>query len=115
MDQSVIAGIGNIYSDEILWVSAVHPLSRAGEIPDKILGVMFANTKKILKKSIRHGGDSMSDYRNAFGEKGGFQNFHKAYRKTGQKCLKSKCRGIIKRLMVKGRSAHFCPAHQIKF
>ena len=115
MDQSVIAGIGNIYSDEILWVSAVHPLSRAGEIPDKILGVMFANTKKILKKSMRHGGDSMSDYRNAFGEKGGFQNFHKAYRKTGQKCEKSGCGGIIKRLMVKGRSAHFCPAHQIKF
>jgi formamidopyrimidine-DNA glycosylase len=73
---------------------------------------MLKNTKKILKKSIKLGGDSMSDYRNAFGEKGRFQNFHKVYRKTGKKCPKPNCGGIKKRIVVKGRSAHFCPAHQ---
>lgn len=115
MDQTVLAGIGNIYSDEILWASAAHPLSRSAKIPDKIFNLMFSNTKKILRKSIKLGGDSMSDYRNAFGEKGSFQHFHKAYRKTGQKCLRGKCRGIIKRIVVRGRSAHFCPAHQIRY
>lgn len=116
MDQGVIAGIGNIYSDEILWASKVHPLSNAANIPEKIGRIMFSNTQRILKKSIELGGDSMSDYRNAFGEKGGFQNCHKAYRQTGKKCAHLYCRNkknaIITRMVVKGRSSHFCPIHQ---
>ena len=115
MDQPTIAGIGNIYSDEILWATAIYPLSISDKIPDKVLALMFANIKTILKKSIKLGGDSMSDYRNVLGEKGNYQNYHKAYRKTGQECLKPKCKGIIKRIVVKGRSAHFCPVHQIKY
>lgn len=112
LDQTVLSGIGNIYSDEILWASSVHPLSNSAKIPLKILSVIYVNTKKILKKSIELGGDSMSDYRNAFGEKGGFQNFHQAYRRTGLSCGKRHCRGIIKRMIIRGRSAHFCPTHQ---
>ena len=68
--------------------------------------------KIILQKSIKLGGDSMSDYRNPFGEKGKFQNFHKVYRRAGEKCLKHGCSGVIKRIVVGGRSAHFCPVHQ---
>ena len=112
LDQTLIAGIGNIYSDEILWIAGVHPLSKVAEIPEKNLQAMWTATKNVLKKSIGMGGDSLSDYRNAFGEKGGFQLCHNAYRQTGKKCPKKECGGIIERLKVVGRSAHFCPKHQ---
>ena len=119
MDQEVLAGIGNIYSDEILWASGVHPLSRSAKIPERVMRLMFSNCKTILNKSIKLGGDSMSDYRNAYGQKGGFQNYHKAYRKTGENCTKNSCLNkigaIIKRIVIRGRSAHFCPVHQIKY
>ena len=112
MDQSLIAGIGNIYSDEILWHSGVHPLSRPDQIPEKNLRAMFKATKETLRKGIDLGGDSMSDYRNIKGEKGKFQNHHHAYRRTGKVCGKSGCRGSIRRIVVGARSAHFCPVHQ---
>lgn len=112
MDQEILAGIGNIYSDEILWESAIHPEQKITDLNDDILKKIFISAQKILKKGIKAGGDSMSDYRNIFGEKGKFQNFHKAYKKTGQKCLKKGCEGIIKRIKVGGRSTHFCEIHQ---
>src|SRR3990167_5848236 len=114
LDQSAVSGIGNIYSDEILWETGVHPFSKADKIPEKKLIEIFGVAQKILRFSIKHGGDSKSDYRNAFGEKGRFQNFHKAYGKKDQKCQKKNCLGIIQRTMIRGRSAHFCPKHQIK-
>jgi formamidopyrimidine-DNA glycosylase len=115
MDQSLIAGIGNIYSDEILWRGDVHPLSRAGKIPQKNLEKMFKATKEVLKKGIDFGGDSMSDYRNIHGERGKFQDHHQAYRKKGKKCGKKNCKGIIERMVVGTRSAHFCPKHQTPY
>lgn len=115
LDQNSIAGIGNIYSDEILWTTSLHPLSKADKIPEKKFDEIFKAMRKILKFSIKHGGDSKSDYRNAFGEKGGFQNFHQVYGKKGARCPKIGCSGIIERLTVRGRSAHFCPKHQIKY
>jgi formamidopyrimidine-DNA glycosylase len=113
MDQKIIAGLGNIYSDEILWEVGVHPLSLANKIPPAKFEEMYKVMIKILNFSIKHGGDSKSDYRNVFGEKGGFQNFHKSYGKKGEKCPKRGCGGIIERKIVRGRSAHFCPKHQI--
>ncbi len=115
MDQTLIAGIGNIYSGEILWRAGVHPLSIPSAIPEKNLKEMFKATKETLKKGIDFGGDSMSDYKNINGEKGEFQEHHKAYRRTGLKCLKPKCKGVIERLVVGTRSAHFCPVHQKLF
>ena len=115
MDQQVLAGIGNIYSDETLWEIGVHPLSRPRAISDKKFGEMFRVMQRILRFSIKHGGDSKSDYRNILGEKGGFQNFHKVYGRKNQKCPKRGCGGIIKRMVINGRSAHFCPKHQIKY
>ena len=112
MDQTTLAGVGNIYSDEILWQTSVHPLSKPNKIPDKKLGEIFKEMKRILRFSIKKGGDSKSDYRNALGEKGGFQNFHQAYGRKGKRCEKSKCRGIIERMVVRGRSSHFCLTHQ---
>ena len=115
MDQSLIAGIGNIYSDEILWRAGVHPLSHPGKIPEKNLRAMFKATKETLKKSIRFGGDSMSDYRNIKGERGKFQEHHRAYQKHGTKCLKKGCSGVLEKMRIGGRSAHFCPVHQKLF
>lgn len=119
LDQKIIAGVGNIYSDEILWASGVHPLSKVSLVPEKYLKEIYKNTKLLLQKGIKFGGDSMSDYRNIYGERGNFQNKHNVYRKTGEKCSKKisnkKCVGIISKIKVGGRSGHFCPVHQKLF
>lgn len=111
MDPFFIVGIGNIYSDEILWDSGYHPLSRVENLKDKDLEKIYKSILKILKKGIELKGDSMDDYRLPSGEKGGYQNVQRAYQQTGKKCMKNDG-GIIHRLIVGGRSAHFCPKHQ---
>ena len=113
MDQAVVAGIGNIYSDEILWASDVHPLTLVKDIPEERFNDIFENSKALLASGIDMGGDSDSDYRNINGEKGEFQGTHQAYRKTDEKCQKPGCNGIIERLVIGGRSSHFCAKHQI--
>lgn len=112
MDQSVVSGIGNIYSDEILWKMGIHPEQKVKDLKKKALDKMWGVARKILKEGIKFGGDSTSDYRNIKGEPGDFQNKHKAYRRTGRKCLKKSCKGKIVRKVVGGRSAHFCDTHQ---
>jgi len=112
MDQTIISGIGNIYSDEVLWMSSIHPLTKVKDIGGKSLKLIFNNIKKVLNESIKVGGDSMSDYRNPFGERGGYQDIHKVYRRTGEKCRRKNCKGIVRRLKVGGRSAHYCDVHQ---
>ena len=112
MDQTILAGIGNIYSDEILWEVGVHPERKVSALSEKEMRSMWKDLKIILLKSIKMGGDSMSDYRNIYGQKGNFQNAHKVYKRTRQKCLKKNCSGIIQRKIVGGRSAHFCHTHQ---
>ncbi len=113
MDQSLIAGIGNIYSDEILWRAGVHPERRVKDVKEKEYTPMYKAMRETLKAGIEFGGDSMSDYRNILGEKGKFQEKHNAYRLTGTKCKKKGCKGTIMRKVVGGRSAHFCDTHQI--
>lgn len=112
MDQSIIAGIGNIYSDEILWDAGIHPERAVKNISEKEMGLMWKAMKKLLVKSIKMGGDSMSDYRNIYGQKGNFQKAHKVYKRKNEKCLKKNCNGTIKRIIVAGRSSHFCDTHQ---
>jgi formamidopyrimidine-DNA glycosylase len=112
MDQSVIAGIGNIYSDEALWLAGLNPEERVKNIPDPLLKKLYVSAKTVLKKGIDFGGDSMSDYRNIDGKRGKFQEQHRAYRKTGERCSKPGCKGTILRKVVGGRSAHFCSMHQ---
>jgi len=114
MDQEIIAGIGNIYSDEVLYLAGIHPVTRVKDISEAKLKVLYTNIIRVLKQSIKIGGDSMSDYRNPLGEKGGYQKIHKVYRKTGKKCVMKGCKGIIRRMKVGGRSAHFCDCHQTK-
>ncbi len=112
MDQSLVAGIGNIYSDEILWRACVHPERRVSEIKEKEWTLMHKAMKETLKSGIDFGGDSMSDYRNINGEKGGFQEKHNAYRLKGKPCKKRGCKGTIIRKVIATRSAHFCETHQ---
>jgi formamidopyrimidine-DNA glycosylase len=115
MDQSVIAGIGNIYSDEMLWLAGIHPESKPGKIDGKVLLKLYESMKKVLNKGIDFGGDSMSDYRNIHGERGNFQEHHNVYRMNKQKCGKVECKGVIMRKVINGRSAHFCNKHQKLF
>ena len=112
MDQSIVAGIGNIYSDEILWRAGVHPERPVKKVHDRELKLIFKAMKETLKKGIDFGGDSMSDYLNINGLPGKFQLHHEAYRRTGQKCRKKNCKGIIQRKIINTRSAHFCNTHQ---
>ncbi len=112
MDQTLVAGIGNIYSDEMLWRAGIHPEEQVRNIPEKKFKEMFKVMSPLLKRGIDFGGDSMSDYRNIYGLPGKFQNKHNVYQKAGEHCSKPGCRGVIIRKVVGGRSAHFCPAHQ---
>jgi len=110
MKPEVIAGIGNIYSDEILWAAGVHPTKDPKKISDVKLRKMYDIMKEMLKFSISIGGDSMSDFRDVYGERGGYQEHHNVYRRTGEVC--KKCKTEIRRIKVGGRSAHFCPKCQ---
>lgn len=112
MDQSIIAGIGNIYSDEILWLVGLHPEEHIKNIPQKYFSLFYKAMKEALSKGIDFGGDSTSDYRNIHGEPGTFQHAHNAYRHTGKPCSKRGCTGTIARMMVGSRSAHYCTSHQ---
>ena len=108
MDQGVIAGIGNIYADEILFASQVHPERTAGSITDTEWQKIALNTEDILSFAIEMGGTTDSDYVNAYGVRGGMQDHLKVYHRTGEPCLK-KCGGAVERIIVGGRSTHFCP------
>ena len=112
MDQSVISGVGNIYSDEALWLSGIHPLSIVSKIPEINMKDLFKATIAVLKKGISFGGDSTSDYRRIDGTPGQFSHEHNAYRRKGELCKNPHCSGIIIRSMVGGRSAHYCNKHQ---
>lgn len=110
MDQKIIAGIGNIYSDEILWEAKINPFRDIKTLKEKELKEVYKAIKKILKKGIKVKGDSISDYRKVDGTKGGFGVLEKVYRREGKKC--KRCKSQIKRKKIGGRSAHFCPKCQ---
>ena len=112
LDQSIIAGVGNIYSDESLWRAGIYPEQKVIEIPDKKLKELYVALLATLSRGIDFGGDSMSDYRNIDGKPGKFQEQHNAYRKTNTKCSKKGCRGTIVRIVVAGRGTHYCDKHQ---
>lgn len=115
MDQTLVVGIGNIYSDEMLWMASIHPESKPTNIPNKQMKLLYESMKEVLKKGIDFGGDSMSDYRDVNGERGKFQNHHNVYQKKNEPCGKRGCKGVIIRKVINGRSAHFCDTHQELF
>ncbi len=107
MDQKFIAGIGNIYSDEILFASKVPPLRQAKTLKDKEILQIHQNINKILKKAIKYQGTTKQYYRDACGREGSYAKHLKIYQKEGEKCLR--CESVIKKIKIGGRSAHFCP------
>lgn len=111
MDQEKIAGIGNIYSDEILFEAKISPLREISSLKEKDIKALYLAIGKILKKAIKAKGTSVSDYRRPSGEKGGFEKYLKVYQREGGLCPR-RCGGRIKRLKFGGRSAHFCPRCQ---
>ncbi len=115
LDQEIIAGVGNIYADESLWRAHIHPLSTPKHIPHSALEKLYEALVSTLRKGIDFGGDSMSDYRNIDGERGKFQEHHRAYRKTKLPCELPNCTGTITRITVTSRGTHFCSKHQILF
>jgi formamidopyrimidine-DNA glycosylase len=112
MDPFVVSGIGNIYSDEILFAAKILPNRKVSSLSDPELRAIFKNTKKLLSKGIDLGGDSMSDYRNPYGKKGSFQLHHQVYQRKNEKCLRRGCDGKITRTVINGRSSHYCPECQ---
>lgn len=109
-DPQVIAGIGNIYSDDILWQAKVHPLKPADKISDKDLKAMYNATRSILGKAVKLRGTSFSDFRDTSGKEGYYAGYRLVYQREDEPC--SRCRTKIKRLTVGGRSAHYCPKCQ---
>ncbi|MDP2650939.1 MAG: bifunctional DNA-formamidopyrimidine glycosylase/DNA-(apurinic or apyrimidinic site) lyase [bacterium] len=110
MDQTVISGVGNIYADDILWFTKIHPLKRANNLTDRELKNIWLATRSILKKAIKLRGTSTADFRDTAGKKGGYGNVVLAYRRTGLPC--HRCKTLIKRIKIGGRSSHFCPKCQ---
>ncbi len=107
MDQNVIAGIGNIYSNEALWHAKIHPEKNIAKLNEKELKLLYQAIKKVLELGVKLGGESFSDYRKPDGSKGDFDTERKAYKREGQKC--HRCGAKIKRIKFSGRSAFFCP------
>ena len=110
LDQSVLAGLGNIYVDEALFASGIHPLAPSHELTAAQVGRLNRSIKTVLRRAIRNRGSTLRDYVDADGVGGSFQKLHKVYDRAGQPCRK--CKTPIERIVLGGRSTHFCPTCQ---
>jgi formamidopyrimidine-DNA glycosylase len=110
LNQSVLRGIGNIYADESLWRAKIHPEKIGARLQDDELRRLHRAVQHILREAIRLRGSSISDYVDLDGGRGEFQQKHRAYQHDGRKCFR--CSTIIRRIIVAGRSTHFCPQCQ---
>ena len=108
MDQNFISGLGNIYSNEVLFISKIHPLKTAKNLKKKKIRVLILNIKKILNDSISKGGSSIKDFINSEGKSGTFQQFFKVYGKENENCSRNSCNGRIKKISVSNRSTFYC-------
>jgi formamidopyrimidine-DNA glycosylase len=110
LDQRVLRGLGNIYTDESLWRARIHPQRIAAGLKPPELRRLFRAVRKVLSDAIRWRGSSISDYLDAEGQPGAYQLRHRAYDREGKLCYR--CRAKIRRIIVAGRSSYFCPACQ---
>ncbi len=109
MNQEFLAGVGNIYSDEALYLAKIHPLSRTEKIPPQKLKILFSKLVWVLKKSIKLRGSTRQDYRDTAGKKGDYFAQRLVYARKGEQCV---CGGIIKTVKIGSRTSHFCPKCQ---
>jgi formamidopyrimidine-DNA glycosylase len=111
LDQHVLRGIGNIYTDESLWRARIHPMRLGEKLKRVELHRLFRTVQQVLREAIRLRGSSVSDYVDSNGEPGEFQLRHRVYMREGEKCFR--CAAVIRRVIVAGRSSYFCPRCQI--
>jgi formamidopyrimidine-DNA glycosylase len=110
LDQSHVAGVGNIYADEALWRARLHPLSPAGSMRLEHCEDLRVGIVEALEAGLRAGGASVDDYRDARGERGAMQDEFCVHTRAGEPCLR--CDGTIRRIVLGGRSTYFCPGCQ---
>ncbi len=110
LNQKLLRGVGNIYADESLFRAGIRPRRRAASVRRDQLTKLLAAVKEVLTEAIALGGSSISDYVNAEGEEGFFQLQHRVYGREGEPCLV--CKTLIKRVVISGRSSHYCPKCQ---
>jgi len=110
LNQKLLRGVGNIYADESLFRAGIRPRRRAVTITREQLGKLHRAVQEVLREAIALGGSSISDYVDADGEEGFFQLQHRVYGREGEPCLV--CGRPIRRLVLAGRSSHYCPKCQ---
>lgn len=110
LDQHTISGLGNIYCDEALYRAGIHPTIEAAQLSNDQVRRLARTIRSTLKSAINHGGSTLREYRNAEGTEGRFQELHRVYGRAGESC--EKCRRIIVRSVVAGRTTHTCPGCQ---
>jgi formamidopyrimidine-DNA glycosylase len=106
LDQTVIAGVGNIYADESLWGARIHPESRVADIPSAKLTALYQSLRAVLTLSIEKGGSTDRNYVDARGKRGSYLTFANVFRREGQSC--SRCGTVITKTRVAGRGTHIC-------
>ena len=107
LDQSVIRGVGNIYADESLWKAKIHPAQLGARLKREQVEKLYAALQQVLQKAILLRGSSISNFLDADGEPGEYQQHHRVYGREGKPCYR--CKTPIRRIIVAGRSSHFCP------
>ena len=108
MDQKFISGLGNIYVNEILFLSGVRPAKKITKLSDIDILKIVKFSKKIISKAIIHGGSSIKDFSSSSGKKGSFQQHFNVYGRKGENCPKTKCNGIIKKIVIGNRASFYC-------
>ena len=110
LDQGALSGMGNIYTDEALWRSRIHPTRLGANLKPDDIARLYTEVRAVLNEAIQLKGSSVSDYVDAEGNRGEFQTRHRVYQRTGEPCFR--CGTKIRRAIVAGRSSHFCPQCQ---
>lgn len=110
LDQSVLAGVGNIYADESLWGAKIHPSTLVLSLSDKNIKDLHENIQSVLRLSIERGGSTDKNYVDAEGKRGSYLSFANVFRREGQPC--QRCGTIIEKTRVAGRGTHICPLCQ---
>lgn len=110
LDQALIAGLGNIYADEALHAARIHPCAASCHLATEQVRRLCRAIKLVLRRALRHRGSTLRDYVNADNQSGDFQKLHRVYDRAGEPCLR--CRTAIARIVLGGRSTHFCPICQ---
>jgi len=108
LDQKFVSGIGNIYASEILFFCKINPTILAKKLSKNDCKNIIFFSKKVLNQAIKKGGSSIRNFRDTFGKSGNFQKEFKVYQRENLNCLRSKCKGKIKKIFISNRSTFFC-------